>query len=36
MFPKNMYIGTMDRYIFKHKCSIEKMNKTYKLYLASI
>ncbi len=24
MFPKNMYIRTLDRIIFKHKCNIEK------------
>jgi hypothetical protein len=36
MFPKNMYIGTLDRDILKHKCNIEKRKKTYNLYLTSI
>jgi hypothetical protein len=36
MFPKNMYIGTLDRNILKQKCNIEKRKKIYGLYLASI
>jgi hypothetical protein len=32
MFPKNMYIGILDRDIFKHKCNIEKRKKTYNIY----
>jgi hypothetical protein len=27
MFPKNMYIGTLDRDILKDKCNIEKGKK---------
>ncbi len=27
MFPNNMYIGTLDRDILKHKCNIEKKKK---------
>jgi hypothetical protein len=34
MFPKNMYIGTLDKDILKNKCNVEE--KTYNLYLASI
>jgi len=36
MFPKDMYIGTLDRDIFKNKCNAKKNKKTYNLYLASI
>jgi hypothetical protein len=35
MFPKNMYIGTLDRHILEHKCNNEKIKKIYNLYLAS-
>jgi hypothetical protein len=36
MFPKTMYIQTLDKDILKHKFSTKKRKKTYNLYLASI
>ncbi len=31
MFIKNMYIGTLDKNIFKNKCNIKKRKKTYNI-----
>ncbi len=35
MFLKNMYIGTLDKSIFKNKCNVKKRKKTYNIYSAS-
>jgi hypothetical protein len=36
MFPKNLYIRTLERDIHKNKCDIEKKEEKYNIYLASI